>query len=69
MSVHEVWHVVVLASALFGAAGVMILVLTPLLFESPPPGLARARPLVLGLIVAAAVLVAVEWLGVHGGSL
>lgn len=69
MSGHEIWHVIVLASTLFGAAGLLILLLTPLVFESPPEGLARARPIVIALIGAAAVLVAVEWLGVHGGSL
>ena len=69
MSGHEIWHVVVLASTLFAAAGLAIVLLAPLVFESPPPGLTRARPLVLGLVVAAALLLAAEWLGVHGGSL
>jgi hypothetical protein len=69
VSGHEIWHVAVLASTLFGAAGLLILVLAPLLFESPPPGLTRARPVVVGLIAVSVVLVAVEWLGVHGRSL
>ena len=69
MSGHEIWHVIVLASTLFGAAGLAILLLAPLVFESPPPGLAKGRPLVLGLVGAAVALVMAEWLGVHGGSL
>ena len=59
----------VLASSLFGAAALSILLLTPFVFESPPPGLARARTIVLALVVAAGALLLVEWFGVHGGSL
>ncbi len=69
MSGHEIWHVIVLASTLFAAAGLAILVLAPLVFESPPPGLARGRPFVLALVGAAAALMVAEWLGLHGGSL
>ena len=69
MSWHEAWHILVLASTLFGAAGLAILVLAPLVFDTPPPGLARARPLVLALIGLAVVLLAMEWLAVHPRSL
>lgn len=69
MSWHEAWHVLVLSSALFGAAGLAILLLAPLVFDSPPPGLVRARPLVLALIGLAAVLLGLEWLAVHPRSL
>ena len=65
MSAHELWHVVVLASTLFGGAGALILLVVPLVFESPPEGLARARPLVLGLILLAVVVFLGEWLVVH----
>ncbi|MDQ3956257.1 MAG: hypothetical protein M3285_11990 [Actinomycetota bacterium] len=67
MSWHEVWHVGVLGSTLFAAAGVVTLVLAPLIFDDPPPGLIKARPLILGLVTLAALLLALEWLGVHGG--
>ena len=47
------------------AAGTVILLLAPLVFDSVPPGLERARPFVVGLILGAAVLLAIEWLAVH----
>jgi hypothetical protein len=65
VSGHELWHVVVLASTLFGGAGALILVVAPLVFDSPPEGLARARPLVLGLILLAVAVFLAEWLVVH----
>ena len=67
MSWHEVWHVAVLGSTLFAAAGIVTLVLAPLIFDDTPPGLKRARPLILALVTLAALLLALEWLGVHGG--
>lgn len=48
-----------------GAAGLGIVLLAPLVFDEAPPGLARFRPFVLGLIALAAVLLAAEWLAVH----
>ena len=65
MARHDIWHLVVLGSTLMGAAGLAILALSPLIFEEPPPGLQRFRPLVGGLVALAAVLLLVEWLGVH----
>ena len=65
MESHEVWHLIVLGSTLMGAAGLAILLLAPLVFEEPPPGLRRARPLIAGLVALAAILLAAEWLGVH----
>jgi hypothetical protein len=62
---HEIWHVTVLASTLLGGAAVVLLALAPILFESTPAGLARARPLVIGLVVLAAVVLILEWLAVH----
>jgi hypothetical protein len=62
---HNLWHLVVLGTTLMGAAGLAILVLSPLVFEEPPPGLRRARPLIGALIGLAAVLLGAEWLGVH----
>ena len=65
MDSHNLWHLIVLGSTLMGAAGLGIVLLAPLVFEQPPPGLARFRPMVLGLVGLAAVLLAAEWLGVH----
>lgn len=62
---HEVWHIVVLVSVLLGAAAALLLGALALIFDSPPPGLSRARPLVLALVGVAAGLVLVEWLIVH----
>lgn len=69
MSWHELWHILVLTSTLFGAAGLAIVLLAPLVFDRPPPGLVRARPLVLALIGLAVVLLGVEWYAVHPRSL
>jgi hypothetical protein len=62
--VHKVWHVAVLAATLFGAAGLVIMLLGPLVLESSE-ALQRARPLVIGLLGLAAALLLVEWLFVH----
>jgi hypothetical protein len=65
MEGHQIWHLVVLGSTLFAAAAVAILVLAPLVFDGTPPALARRRPLLLGLIGLAAVLLAGEWMVAH----
>ena len=65
MDWHEIWHIAVLGSTLFAAAGVVILGLSSLVFDEPPPGLTRARPAILALVAAAGALVGLEWLGVH----
>lgn len=62
---HQVWHVTVLAVSLFGGAAVALVLLAPLVFDTPPEGFARARPYLLGLGAVAALLLAAEWLGVH----
>ena len=67
MSLHEVWHVAVLAATLFAGAGLVIALLAPLVFEKTPPGLVKARPFVWVAVAAAAVLLLLEWQGVHGG--
>jgi hypothetical protein len=61
--------VVVLSTTLVAAGGAAIVVLAPLLFEDRSGALNRARPVVLGLVVAAAILLVSEWMVVHGGSL
>jgi hypothetical protein len=62
---HEVWHIVVLASTLFGAAGGAILLLAPVVFDEPPSGLKRYRSALLAAIGLAAVLIVLEWTVVH----
>jgi hypothetical protein len=62
---HRLWHVLVLASTLLAAAGAGLLALSPLVFEDPPPGLTKARPFVVGLVVFAFLLFLVEWLVIH----
>lgn len=69
MDLHELWHIVVLAATLLAGAGLAIVLLAPLVFEPPPPGLAKARPLVLVLVGAAGLVFLVEWLVLHGRSL
>ena len=67
MSLHEVWHVAVLGVTLVSGAALAIFLLAPLAFESPPPGLERARPWVLAAAGLAIILLLVEWRGIHGG--
>lgn len=55
----------VLGSTLFAAAGLAITALAPLIFEPVPVGLKQARPAILAVGAAAAILIAVEWLGIH----
>ena len=66
MSWHELWHVAVLAATLLGVAGVVLALLMPLLFDADSTG--RSRRVALGLALGGLVLLAVEWLGIHGGS-
>ena len=67
MSWHEIWHVTVLVVTLVAGAGLAIVLLAPLVLDSPAPGLLRARPWVFALAALAALLLGVEWLGIHGG--
>lgn len=62
---HEVWHITILAATLVAAAGAVILVLAPLVFDAPPPGLARYRPVLLLSIGVAVILLVLEWTVVH----
>lgn len=62
---HQVWHVAVLATSLFGGAAVAVVALVSLAFDSPPAGFVRTRAYLLGLGGFAAFLLVVEWLAVH----
>jgi len=65
MSGHDLWHIAVLGSTLFGAAGAAIIALGSLVFDAPPPGLARWRGVIAAVVAAAVVLVVLEWTLVH----
>lgn len=67
MSAHQLWHVLVLGSTLLAGASLVVVLLAPLVFGAVPSGLKKMRPVVFGLAAAAAALLALEWLGVHGG--
>ena len=67
MSGHELWHVTVLAVTLMAGAGLAIVLLAPVVFESVPEGVKKARPFALACGLLAVVLLIAEWLGVHGG--
>lgn len=62
---HEIWHVTVLVTSLFGGAALALVALAPLVFESAPEGFARVRPYLIALGGVAGILLLVEWLGVH----
>ena len=65
MGPHEWWHMAVLGSTLFGAAGLALLLLVPLIFDEPPAGFETAKPVIAGLVALAGLLLLTEWLGVH----
>lgn len=59
--VGDLWGALVLVLTLGTAGAVILVVLAPLLFESPPPGLVRARRPVAVLAVATLVLLVLEY--------
>ena len=59
------WHVFLLVMTLSAVAAGLILVLVPLAFESPPTGLAGARPWLIALIAGTAGLYLLEWRVLH----
>ena len=65
MSGHEAWHVVLLAFSLAAMAGILVIVMAPLLFETQPRGMARAKPFVVGLAAVAGLLYLWEWVVTH----
>jgi hypothetical protein len=65
VTTHDLWHIAVLGSTLFAAAGVAILALGSLIWDETPPGVTKARPLILGLVAIAGILLVAEWTGVH----
>lgn len=64
-SAETVWHLFLLVVTLGSVAAAAILVIVPLAFDSPPAGLARARPWLLGLIALTFGLYLLEWRVLH----
>ena len=62
---HALWHVFVLAAALLAAAGVLILLLGPLIFPAPQQGPRRGRLVAWALVGLGALVVVAEWQLVH----
>lgn len=65
MTAHDLWHVVVLVATLLAAGSLVVVALAPLVFDTPPRGLVRARPIVLALTLLAALVLLAEWLLIH----
>lgn len=60
---HQLLHISILVSTLLAAAGLALLLLWPLVGDSPlPPATQRA---LVGLVVVGAALLLVEWRFVH----
>ena len=60
---HEVLHIVILASTLVGAAALVLLVLWPVFGETPLSAVTRNA--LFALVVIAACFLVVEWRFVH----
>jgi hypothetical protein len=60
-----VWHLFLLVLTLGSIAAVAIVALVYLAFETPPAGLTRARPWLLGLVGVTLVLYVLEWRVLH----
>jgi hypothetical protein len=60
---HQVLHVSILASTLLGAAGLVLLVIWPLVSETPLNPV--TRNLLAGIAILAVVLLGLEWRVIH----
>ena len=60
---HQVLHVAILATTLLGAAGLLLLVLWPLVGDTALPG--STRNVLFTLVGLGVVLLIVEWRFVH----
>jgi hypothetical protein len=65
VSFHRIFDVIVLVATLLGGASAVLLLVTPLVFDSVPDRLRRGRGLLLGLAGVAVVLFLLEWLVIH----
>lgn len=60
---HEVLHLAILVSTLLGGAGLVLLLVWPLMSQSPLPGATKWA--LAALVALAALLLLVEWRLVH----
>ena len=60
---HEVLHVAILVTTVAGVAGLALLVLWPLVADTPLPP--ASRTLLGALVIVAAILFLLEWRVVH----
>jgi hypothetical protein len=60
---HQVLHVAILASTLMGAGGLVLLVIWPLVSETPLPSV--TRNILAGIVILAILLLGLEWRVVH----
>ena len=60
---HQLLHISILVSTLLAAAGLALLLLWPLVGDSPLP--AATRRVLMALVLVGAVLLVVEWRFVH----
>lgn len=60
---HQVLHIGILASTLLGAAGLILLVLWPLVSDAPLPDVTKRA--LAALVIVAAALLLTEWRYVH----
>lgn len=65
MDAEKLWHLVLLVLTLFGVASLAILLLAPFVFDQRPASLARARPLLVGVALAAGLGLLLEWKVIH----
>jgi hypothetical protein len=61
----KAWHVILLVLTLFGVASLTIVLLGPLVLDPPPPSLVRAKPLLVGVALAAVLGLILEWKVIH----
>ena len=60
---HQALHVAILATTLIGAAGLVMFLLWPVIFDAPPPP--ATRRILLALVGVGLLLFLLEWLIVH----
>jgi hypothetical protein len=61
--VHKLLHIAVLSSTIMGAAGLALLALWPVIFDTPPAPVTRS--ILLASVLLAGVLLLLEWRVVH----
>ena len=60
---HNVLHISILASTLLGAGGLVLLIIWPLVSETPLPSI--TRNVLAGIVALGVLLLGLEWRVVH----